>query len=108
MSDRTYLDHMWFSGRTGTWITELRTGSETAMAPVSSLVGKTVNIGDKDGGVHEGAVITAFDERTGYLTLEGGVHGQSFRPDDARPLTGPARLWAHDVARGYVHQEEDL
>jgi len=103
VSDRDLFDHIWHSDRTGGWVTELRTSGRWAVVPVSALVGKTVNIGDKDGGVYEGVTLTAFDEQTGYLTLEGGISGSCFRPEEAKPLQRPERLLAHDVARGFVH-----
>lgn len=106
MSDREPFEKIWYSTKSREWVTELRTGGEWAVVSVSSLVGRTLNVGDKDGGVYEGVTLTAFDERGGILTLEGGISGSSFRPEEARPLETPERLWAHDVARGYVHRDE--
>jgi hypothetical protein len=108
VSDRDLFDHIWHSGRLGGWVTGLRTSGGWAVVPASSLVGRVLNIGDKDGGVYEGVTLTAFDEQTGYLILEGGISGSVFRPEEARPLERPERLWAHDIARGYVHREDDL
>jgi hypothetical protein len=105
--DRDLFDHIWFSDRLGCWVTELRAPSGGwDIVPVSSLVGKVLNVGDKDGGVYEGVTLTAFDERAGYLTLEGGVTGSAYRLEEPVPLDRPEQLWAHDVARGYVHREE--
>lgn len=97
----------WSRDRRG-WYMETPLAGEWDSVLVSSLVGKTVNIGDKDGGVYEGVTVTAFDERTGHLTLEGGVMGSAYRPEEARPLERPERLWAYDVARGYVHSGCEL
>jgi hypothetical protein len=101
---QTFTTLVW-SGRLGDWIMDQRTGEEDwAMRLVSSLVGQVVNIGDKDGGVYEGVTVTAFDERRGYLTLEGGACGSWLRPEDARPLEGQVSLHVHDVARGYINE----
>jgi hypothetical protein len=90
------------------WIMETRTGDDHNAAPVSSLVGKTVNIGDKDGGVWDAVTVTAFDETRGFLTLEGGRYGSAFRSaEEARPLEGLHSLSAYDVARGYIHGDEE-
>jgi hypothetical protein len=107
MSNKDLFDHIWHSDRHGGWVTELRTSGEWAVVPVSSLVGEVLNVGDKNGGVYEGVTLTAFDEHTGYLTLEGGITGSAYRPEESRPLERPERLWAHDVARGYVRRQED-
>lgn len=103
MSFRRTFSHPAYIGRRGGWFMDQRTGpDEWETVPVSSLVGQVVNIGDKDGGVYEGVTVTAFDEARGYLTLEGGVHGSCFRPDEARPLEHLLSLHVHDVARGFL------
>jgi hypothetical protein len=89
----------------GGWVVDLRSGAKSEVMRVSELVGSVLDVGDKDGGVYEGVTLSAFDEASGYLTLEGGVSGSRFRPEDARPLERPLRLWAHDVARGALHEE---
>jgi hypothetical protein len=109
VSDRDLFGHIWHSDRQGGWVTELRAPSgDWDTVPVSSLVGRVLNIGDKNGGVYEGVTLTAFDERTGYLTLEGGATGSAYRLEEPSPLERPERLWAHDVARGYVHSGCEL
>jgi hypothetical protein len=75
------------------------------MTLATHLVGKTVNIGDKDGGVYEGVTVSSFDESRGVLYLEGGMCGSAFgSEDELRPLDGLVPLHVHDVARGYVHE----
>lgn len=107
MSDnRVRFSQFRWSGRLGRWITETSdpASSEFSMLHVSDLVGKTVNIGDKDGGVWDAVTVTEFDETTGYLTLEGGQLGSAFGRAEPRPLERAHALWAHDVARGYIHE----
>lgn len=101
---RQTFSHLGHSTRYGGWFMDQRTGEdEWTMVPVSSLVGRKVNIADKDGGVWEGVTVTQFDERTGCLTLEGGVTGPGYRPEEARPMVGPASVAVHDVARGFIN-----
>jgi hypothetical protein len=105
---RTFIRLAW-SGRRNDWFMDQRTGEEAwDSVPVSSLVGRVVSLGDKNGHVYEGATVTGFDEQKGHLTLEGGRHGSPYRPDDIAPLDRPERVWAYDVARGVVHSEDDL
>ena len=78
---------------------------EGADLPLSDLVGKVVNIGDKDGGVWDTVTVTACDARTGKLTLQGGGYGARFRDTEAKPFEGTVDLYAHDIARGYIHPE---
>jgi hypothetical protein len=109
MGDKDAFDHMWFSGRHGGWVTERRTNGQWGVVLVSSLVGSTVNLGTKDGLVYDSARVTAFDEREGSLTLEGGSTGNPWREDDLPvQMTEPDYVWVHDVARGYVHRGDDL
>jgi hypothetical protein len=104
MGERVSFSHLVWSNLQGTWIMETRTGNACEFALVSSLVGKTVNIGDKDGYVWDSVTVTRFDERRGFLTLEGGRHGSAFHPEDeAWPLEGLHSLSVHDIARGYIH-----
>lgn len=103
MSGRVDFSYLIWSKSRQEWLMETRTGDVYDAAPVADLAGKTVNIADKDGGVWDAVTVTAFDEATGHLTLEGGCHGSAFRPEEARSLDRPERLWVHDVARGYIH-----
>lgn len=84
------------------WVMDVCRAGSWDRVPVTDLVGERVNVGDKDGGVYEGVTVAAFDEKTGHLVLEGGVTGSALRPEEARPLEEPLRLWAHDVARGRI------
>lgn len=103
---RKAFSHLGHSNRYGGWFMDQRTGEdEWVMVPVSSLVGRKVNIADKDGGVWEGVTVTGFDERTGYLALEGGITGPGYRPEEARPLEGAYHLRVHDVARGFINED---
>lgn len=105
-SGRVNFSYLIWSKTLQAWIMETRTGGVHEAAPVASLVGRTVNIGDKNGGVWDAVTVTAFDERTGHLTLEGGRCGVPGHLEDAWPLDKPMRLWVHDVARGYIHGGE--
>jgi hypothetical protein len=71
---------------------------------VETLVGKTVNIGTKDGMVFDSARVTAFDDRQGILTITGGLN-QSYSGEPVP--TGTERVWVHDIARGYIHGEPE-
>lgn len=72
-------------------------------ALLSSLVGRVVNIGDKDGGVYEEVTVTGLDERTGDLAVTGGGFGQRFRDSEASPFEGTRTIAPHDIARGFTH-----
>lgn len=102
---RTDFSHLRRSQKLGCWVAEIRVLGDFSMMRVADLVGKTVNIGDKDGGVWEGVTVTAFSEGTGFLTLEGGQFGSVMSPDDeARLLEHATSLSAYDIARGYIHE----
>jgi len=94
----------WYRTKTG-WYMDQRTSGEWGCAPVASLVGRTVNIGTKDGLVYDSVKVAAFDERSGVLTLEGGSTGSRWNDDDPVEMTGPDQVSVYDVARGYVHRE---
>jgi hypothetical protein len=82
----------------GTWM-YASAGSDH---PLAGLVGKVVNIGDKDGGVYEGVTVAAVDERTGYLTVRGGSFGILFRDSEAAPFEGDRLIAPYDIARGII------
>jgi hypothetical protein len=66
------------------------------------LVGKTVNIGTKDGMVYDSTIVTAFDEQDGTLTLFGGLAASDL--DNIVPVDGRRTIWIYDIARGYTHK----
>jgi hypothetical protein len=74
------------------------------LLPAARLVGKVVNIGTKDGIVYDAVTVTAFDDRKGILTVEGGQRGSAIR-GGAEPLAGPEEVTIWDTARGYIHLE---
>lgn len=74
------------------------------VVPLSALTGRTVNLGGKNGGIYEGVTVTAVDNRTGKITVEGGSSVSCWpRDDELKPLAGPASIYVNDIARGYVH-----
>jgi hypothetical protein len=95
----TYFTHV--SHWDGRW----RFSTTEDNPPLATLVGCTVNIGDKDGGVYEGVTVTAVDERTGQVTVTGGGFGVRFRDDEARPFEGTRTIAAHDIARGFIRPQ---
>lgn len=108
MSDtdgRIRFNHPGYSNLRSAWIawtTDLPEG----FIYLATLVLRKVNIGDKDGGIWEGVTVTALDERTGVLTVEGGTYGVALRDTEGRPVEGQVRIASHDIARGFVHPEE--
>jgi hypothetical protein len=77
--------------------------TRTAYLPAGGLVGKTVNIGSKDGPVYEACTVTAFDPATGILTLAGGRAGNPWTPDVPPEPVTTAQISLYDIARGYLH-----
>jgi hypothetical protein len=73
------------------------------VVPLAALVGRVVNLGSKNGLVYEGVTVAEFDQNRGELVLEGGASGVLYRDTEAIPLDRQARIYAHDVARGYIH-----
>jgi hypothetical protein len=81
----------------GQWIFYSR-GNDPIRAGV--LVGQTVNISTNDGLVFDSARVVEFDDRSGTLTIEGGVHhGHS---GDLQPTVREC-VSVRDIARGYIH-----
>lgn len=72
--------------------------------PMTELVGKTVNVGTKDGLVYDAATVAAFTD-DGFLTLEGGRKGFPWRGSEITGMTGLESVHCHDIARGYIHPE---
>jgi hypothetical protein len=95
---RTHFDHVEFSSVRRGYIGWTPDGR---VVPMADLEGKTVNIGDKNGGVYEGVTVTGFDGRA--LTVQGGGYGTIFGSREAEPFPGTRRIYAHDIARGYIH-----
>ncbi len=81
----------------GFWTKDLPAG----FLPAPDLVGKTVNIGTKDGKVFGQATVSAFD--AGFLTLDVGVTRALYEGAPAA-LFRTAKIHVHDIARGYVHE----
>lgn len=96
---RTYFEGA--DRRNGDW--SVRTADGIIL--MSGLVGRKVNIGDKDGGIYEGVTVTACDERTGHLTVTGGGFGVRFRDSEVTPFEGERTILPWDVARGFIHGE---
>lgn len=84
----------------GQWMTDVRIGETWTGEPATYLVGRTVNMGDKDGGVYEGVTILALEPATGTLILNGGLMGQAYGRSEPVPVPDGARLSVHDVSRG--------
>jgi len=78
--------------------------SDDGYFPAADLVGQTVNIGSKDGVVFDSVTVASFDDRSGTFTLTGGRIGRAYSDAEPRP-GGNERLYLHDLARGYVHEE---
>ncbi len=87
-----------FETREKAWGFDTRQG----FIPAEDLVGRTVNIGTKDGLVLDSATVTSFIASEGVLVLHGGQSAHPFLGDEPRPHT-VTRLPVHEIARGYVH-----
>lgn len=99
---RIYFDAVEFSRLKHGYVGWTRDGH---ILPLSELEGKTVNIGDKNGGVYEGVTVAGFDGR--MLMVEGGGYGTIFGSRKAEPFEGRRGIYAHDIARGYVHADQE-
>lgn len=96
----TPFDHPDWIPRRSAWGCHGRDG----IILMADLVGKTVNVGTKDGLVYDGATAVSFTE-DGVLVLDGGRKGSPWRDSDVTPMTGPEPVHCYDIARGYVHPE---
>lgn len=84
----------------GHWVTDVRVSGDWSTELACYLVGRKVNLGDKDGGVYEGVTVIALESSTGTLVLGGGLMGQAYGNAEPVPVPDQARLSVHDVARG--------
>lgn len=101
---KIHFDHPGYVRYLGEWVA-YSSDVEGGRIPFASLVGKKVNIGDKDGGVYEGVTVTKAEG--GELTVEGGAYGVRFQDEEARPFDGTRTILAYDIARGYIHPDPE-
>lgn len=101
-AEKIPFGHCDFSARLKTWVF-----CTDEPHPVREFTGKTVNFGDKDGGVYDSTVITGIDEQHGKITIEGGRYQRHWMDDgETEPITTMSIcIW--DIARGYVHPGQE-
>lgn len=79
-------------------------GEDAGYVEATSLIGKMVRLGDKDGGIWDRTRVVDVDERRNALVLEGGVH----QPLDGEPetLSTRVKLPVKDITLGSVTRED--
>ena len=96
----TPFDHPDWIPRRSAWGCHGRDG----IILMDDLVGKTVNVGTKDGLVYDGAVVAGFTP-DGSLILRDGRKGLPWRGTEITEMDGSESVHCHDIARGYIHPE---
>jgi len=78
---------------------------EGEFMPAEHLVGKVVNIGDKNGLTFDTTTVVSFSSHTGKLLLNDGTYASWLRPEESpRPIEN-LEMPMHEIARGYIHEE---
>jgi hypothetical protein len=71
--------------------------------PAASLIGKTVNLGTKDGMVYDSVTVGGYTP-DGMLTVRDGLVGWPHDPErEHRPPRPGECLPVTEIARGYIH-----
>jgi hypothetical protein len=98
--DRDIFTRIRWGRDEGHWVTDVRLSGEWSTVPATYLVGRTVDMGDKDGGVYQDVTVICLEPATGTLVLSGGLMGRAYGNAEPAPVPDQARLPVHDVARG--------